>query len=84
MFTNKESVLVNRVTLTALRLIILGSELCSFHLSMSSGPFVSEACRVFRLRMQKREFQEWMRVYCRGSDAQPMKIGAPTVGLAVS
>lgn len=60
MFTSKESLLVNTVISTALRLIVLGFELCSFHLSMSSGSFVTEACRVFRLRMQKRGLQVWI------------------------
>ena len=57
MFASRESFLVHTVISTALRLIVSGFELCSFHLSMSSGSFVTEACRVFRLRMQKRGLQ---------------------------
>ena len=48
---------VNTVISTALRLIVLRFELCSFHLSMSSGSFVTEACRVFRFKIQKRDLQ---------------------------
>jgi hypothetical protein len=54
MFTSKKHFVVNTVISRAPRLIVLGFELCYFHLSMSGGSPVTKACRVFRFRTQRR------------------------------